>query len=192
MCQILFEMFKEQNWISGGGILPLDSLVADDDGWEEEDNWGTAHRGENYNVHLPPPWPPQGHHGLCHLETERRGQQEERGEDTIKKSIIRTNALWLHLRHIAGFCLVFWSLVSGSTLQQHNNETELDFSPLLSELRCSCVLTRSLGLRCNVQRYPTRHHESFKVLSAFPTPALLSTPITVAGTACSFHIRFLE
>lgn len=61
-------------------IQPLDGLVADDDGWEEEDNWGTAHRSKYYNVHLHPPGPQQRHHGLCHLERKekkKRGQEEE-------------------------------------------------------------------------------------------------------------------
>lgn len=61
-------------------IQPLDGLVADDDGWEEEDNWGTAHRSKYYNVHLHPPGPQQRHHGLCHLERKekkKRGQEEK-------------------------------------------------------------------------------------------------------------------
>lgn len=65
-------------------------------------------------------------------------------------------------------------------------------SPLLSEVRSSYVLACFVGLRFNVQRYLTRHHESFKVPSAFLTPALLSTPITVAGTSCSVSIRSVE
>lgn len=59
------------------GIPPLDGLVADDDGREKEDNWGTAHRSKHYNVHLHPPGP-QRHYGIFHLDKKRRGARGER------------------------------------------------------------------------------------------------------------------
>lgn len=69
-------------------IQPLDGLVADDDGGEEEDNWGTAHRSKHYDVHLHPPRPQQGHHGVYHLEKKRR-RGGRRREIWIQKKINR-------------------------------------------------------------------------------------------------------
>ena len=65
-------------------IQPLDGLVADDDGWEEEDHWGTAHRSEHYDVHLHPPGPQRGLHGLWHWETER--EEEGAGGESRKQN----------------------------------------------------------------------------------------------------------
>lgn len=49
-------------------LPPFDGLVADDDGREEEDERGAAHRSQDYKVHLRPPGPQQRRHGLCHCE----------------------------------------------------------------------------------------------------------------------------
>lgn len=74
-------------------IQPLDGLVAYDDGWEEENDWGTAHRSKYYNVHLHPPGPHQRHHGLCHFERKEKKKGQEKTE------------VWMQKKRISIMCL---------------------------------------------------------------------------------------
>lgn len=183
--------------------IPLDGFVADDDGWEEEHHRGTAHRSKHYNVHLHPPGAQQGHPGLGLFGREReegkagetfctqkqRMNLAEQNQKNLFK--IPKHLLWFQcdgFGHNTDTNLVITSLV----IVLYNTITEQrrsDFSfPAFWAWKKLVSSPCSVGFRFSVQRYTTWHHETFKVPSAFLTPALLLTPITVAGTSCSIYI----